>query len=190
MTCILGMTHGDKVYIGADSISVSGWDKNTIGDDKVFTMQTDWATSAPTQSLLIGVGGSPRIAQVLRYHVSLPASGSYSDLYLIREFVPRLRAALLEHGQLQTADGAQKMDAQMLVGLKGTLYHIGGDFQVQAFQECMVGVGVASDFAVGAATALRLYSPDMTPVTILRKAMEIAAERSSGISAPFHIKEV
>ena len=74
MTCIIGIEHGGKVYMGGDSAGTIGWTSRPLSIPKVFKKQ----------NMLIGVSGTMRETQLLQYELSLPHKEADSPfIYLI-----------------------------------------------------------------------------------------------------------
>src|SRR3990167_2603733 len=121
MTCIVGLEHNGKVYMGGDSEGASGWDMRLMTVPKVFRKQ----------SLLIGCTGSIRIGQILQYAPNLPELSEHPDnyAYLIESFVPFVRNAFKEAGFLKV-ENSQEEGGYFLVGIRGEVYQIQDDFSM------------------------------------------------------------
>lgn len=92
MTCIVGIAHEGKVYLGGDSAGVAGLDITKRKDVKVF--QND--------EFVMGFTSSFRMGQILHYSFTPPkvAVEDADDLmaYMVRKFVPAVRAIFKSEG--------------------------------------------------------------------------------------------
>src|SRR3990167_7962118 len=112
MTCVVGLEKRGTVWIGADSAgTASDMRQQLRADEKVFKLG----------EMLIGICGSFRMGNLLRYKLELPEHrAAVSDMeYLVGDFVSSVKTLL---------DNA--MEGSFLVGYKGKLYHVQSDFQV------------------------------------------------------------
>ena len=183
MTCIIGMEHGGKVYIGADSISLNGWAKDITADKKVFRKG----------DLLFGVAGSPRQKQILQYHVvDMPHLPTVSDEeYLVRAVVEPARMAFRECG-FTDMDNGRETGASFLIGYRGKLYSVENSFQLCRSARGFYAMGAGDDFAMGALQALMDADDNMVqsqfPETLLMWALETAEKLSACVCGPYHIE--
>src|SRR3990167_10350179 len=113
MTCIVGLEHNGKVFMGGDSGGASGWDMRLMTVPKVFRKQ----------SLLIGSTGSIRMGQVIQYAPNLPELAEHPDnyAYLVESFVPFIRSAFKDAGNLKIEDSVEE-GGVFLVGIRGEIY--------------------------------------------------------------------
>lgn len=174
MTCIVAVTDGQQVTMGGDSAGVSGWDIDYRSDTKVFHLG----------DLLIGFTSSFRMGQILRYNISIPNIAKGADLYewMIKEFVPVIRVAFLEHG-FAKIDGGTEKGGQFIVGIDGSIFIVESDYQVAETLEEYYSIGCGSGYAMGS-----LYSSEgKDPLERVNLALEAATYHSAGVAEPFTI---
>lgn len=134
MTCIVGITDGNTVYMGGDR---GGSDNETIislARPKIF-VNGDW---------LIGYSGNMGNGQLLEF-ITLPAVGEDDDPYrLLRmEVVEEIKSALDTYGSSNEDDGTD-----ILIGCKGRLFEMTiGEWGVAEVLETAIGSG--GTFALG-----------------------------------------
>lgn len=174
MTCIVGLVHDDRVWIGADSAGVTDYDLQNRGDAKVFQLG----------AMVIGFTSSFRMGQLLRYGLTLPERASGIDLhqYMVLDFIGSVRACL-QNGGFAQKNNEQEHGGEFLVGYAGTLFYIGADYQVGIMADGYAAVGCGDRVALGALYATHRRAP-RTRITV---ALEAAAHFSAGVRAPFLI---
>ena len=179
MTCIIGLSEDNKVYMGGDSASGSdnSWAVRATTIEKVFHYPP----------FLFGCSTSFRMIQLLRYQLpNIPEQG-YMDSdeeYLVKWFIESVRESFKEHGYAKVKDNEEE-GGEFLIGYRGKLYLIGSDFQVNGNQDGLDAIGCGARFALGAMKALE-YLP---PRERILKSLEIAAYFSGGVMPPFTILE-
>ena len=173
MTCIVGLVHNNKVYIGADSSAVSGWQVRATKLDKVFR-------KGP---FLIAYTDSFRMGQILRYHLDVQPQDGETDIdYMVRHFVDAIRTRFKELG-FAKVENNEESGGMFLVGYRGHLYAVESDFQVNEMADGFDSWGCGSDYALGAMKALE----HLPPIERITKALEISAHFSGGVLPPFQI---
>lgn len=177
MTCIVGLRTKERVYIGGDSASVSGWTRRKTAQAKVFR-------KGP---FLIGYTTSFRMGQLLEHQLQIPKQeeGQGDMSYMVNVFVEAARKLLKERGFAKVEANAES-GGQFLVGYHGHLYSIESDFQVGELSDGFDAVGSGSDFALGALAALDKLSATRR----IRKALEITAHFNMSVCPPFHVKSI
>jgi len=78
MTVIIGLEHKNKVYMGGDSISLSGWSKAPIAGEKVF--KRSFKSGTLSRDFIFGFAGSPRAAQLVEYRLQPPVISDAAEL--------------------------------------------------------------------------------------------------------------
>lgn len=180
MTCIVGLERPEGVWIGGDSALVYNGGIETCADPKVFT-------SGP---FLIGHTGTPRGAQVLRYHLKCRKQQRDEEdhAYLCTAFVDEARRAFQGAGILRVKDEEEEHDHAWLMGYRGCLYAVYGDWQVTAVEGGWMAVGSGRDFARGALAALEQGEAVRPEVWVLR-ALRAAERCCTTVRAPFTIRD-
>jgi ATP-dependent protease HslVU (ClpYQ) peptidase subunit len=179
MTCIIGVVHEDKVYIGGDSAGVGGYSLTLRADEKVFQ-------NGP---FLIGFTTSFRMGQLLRYSLSVPVhpfelDGKPMDTYkyMVTIFIDAVRKCLKDGGFAEK-EKEQEWGGTFLVGYKGRLFMIQDNYQVAESIDNFQSVGCGEEIAIGALCV----TPNLPPEQRIRLALEAAERYSAGVRGPFNI---
>src|SRR3990170_1178996 len=118
MTCIVGLvSENGQIVMGGDSAAVDGLTMTLARDPKVFQFGLEF---------VFGYSGSFRIGQLLQYAFSPSVQKeSQSDLeYLVTDFCQEWRQVLELHGAIQGRTGTDEMEAEVLIGYRGSLYQM------------------------------------------------------------------
>jgi ATP-dependent protease HslVU (ClpYQ) peptidase subunit len=185
MTCIIGFAKEGKVYIGGDSAGVAGYSIQIRGDTKVFR-------NGP---FIMGFTSSFRMGQLLHYVFEPPLHPVMNpdtnpvpmdDMkYMVSVFIPAVRECFKDGG-FQKSKDSQDHGGTFIVGYKGQMYEVDGDYQVAKLTDNIASVGCGSDLALGAMYALEhLY-----PKERIKKSLEIVVHLNSGVRPPFVIEEL
>ena len=182
MTCIVGLTENNKVYIGGDSASASSNRITISAIPKVFD----------TGDFLIGYTSSWRMGQILQHHLQideavLPKVGDSLWEFMVRVFVEEVRNLFKTFGYAKLENN-EETAGEFLVGCYGHLYHIGIDYQVNETVNGMDACGSGEQYALGALYATK--DSALTPYQRIDIALEAAAEFSPFVRPPFTVKEI
>lgn len=171
MTCIVGIAHKGRVWVGGDSAGTGGWDQTIRADEKVFE-------NGP---MVFGFTTSFRMGQLLRYGLTVPRHHPDVDVmkYMCTSFIDAVRDTLKSGGWAANKDGAEK-GGEFLVGYRGRLFHIGSDYQVGESVDGYAACGCGESYALGS-----LYCTTGTPDARITSALEAAAYFSAGVAGPF-----
>jgi ATP-dependent protease HslVU (ClpYQ) peptidase subunit len=175
MTCIVGIVQNGKVYIGGDSAGVAGYSITVRADEKVFKKG----------EFIMGFTTSFRMGQLLRYKLIIPFHKPGVDTYeyMVTEFVEAVRQCLKDGGYSRNNSG-EELGGTFLVGYKGELFTIDGDYQVGKSLLGYDAIGCGEDIAKGSMfTSCRLA--DVSPDEILLDALKAAEQFSTGVRGPF-----
>lgn len=169
MTCIVGIAHEGKVYMGADSCG-SSYSWQQVGNPKVFHVG----------EFLIGCTTSFRMIDLLRFELKVDQSiwGQSDDDYLRTTFIRAVRALFKEHG-FGRDDGGN-----FLVGFRGKLYEVQNDFSV--LNSPIEGMSVGSG-GVAARGSLYTTKGTRTPQERVQVALEAAEAIIPSVRGPFVI---
>jgi ATP-dependent protease HslVU (ClpYQ) peptidase subunit len=173
MTCIAGIAEDGNVWIGADSAGVSGTDLVIRKDRKVFAVG----------NYIIGFTTSFRMGQILAASFEPPEASSDADLekFMRTEFIDAVRKALKAGGYASEHDKTER-GGDFLVGYRGRLFHIAGDYQVGESLDGLYAVGCGAPFALGCLFSNRNRNH---PRERIHEALMAAEHFSSGVRAPF-----
>jgi len=173
MTCIVGVVHKGRVYMGADSAGSNGWQTRPVQHPKIFK----------SGDFLIGYTESFRMGQLLEETLSIARQQVNEDdfTYLVRVFLEGVRATFKEYGFTRVTEG-QETGGTFLIGYHGHLYTVQNDFSlIEHFEFDAVGCG--EPYALAALKALE----DLPPKKRIKKALKIAASFAEGVCAPYII---
>jgi len=188
MTCIVGLEHQGAVYLGGDSATMTGWDLSIAnGDPKVFTRG----------GMIIGLSGSVRIAQLLRYALVIPKHRAHvSDMgYMVTDLATAINRMVVEYmGPAAAARDKDEADdrrppgladSMILIGYRGALYWMDGDLSVVRDSLGYAAIGCGAAFARGSMFASR--DTAMSPTDRIEMALKAASEHSAAVCPPFDI---
>jgi ATP-dependent protease HslVU (ClpYQ) peptidase subunit len=185
VTCIISFAQDGKIWMGADSCvsGYDGWETFVITQPKVFVEK-----SHSGEGVLVGVAGSVRVLQLMRYALDFAASGSGAEY--IFELTERLRFLLADSG-FALNDNPQPGDEQgmfeIVIGYQGAVYTIDTAFQFARSTERYTAHGCGRRYALGALLAL---PDDWTVPDKIYKALEITAKFNAAVSKPFVIEKI
>lgn len=186
MTAIVGLVDGDRVWLGADSLGVSG----CLGTPR----PPEIAKIGRVGEMLIGHSGDVRPAQIALHLLEIPEhpDGLGVVPYLVRHFVPALRGAFSAHGQPTDRPPDQGgPNWSLVLGYRGGLYVVECDFNVTTSARGYYASGCGREFALGSLHTTRPYGDRFYGAeTRVRLALEAAAELDVYVAAPFVIESV
>ncbi len=175
MTCIVGLIHDGKVYIGGDSAGVADYSLTIRADPKVFR----------NGEFIFGFTSSFRMGQLLAHALRPPRRNPADDIYafMVTDFINAVRDCL-KAGGFNTRVSEADVGGDFLVGYAGRLFYVGQDYQVGESQDGLLAVGCGDQIALGALMA----TPDMPPEKRINNALTIAERLSAGVRGPFKIE--
>lgn len=177
MTCIVGVAHKGKVYLGGDSASVSGLDVSVTRLKKVFH-------NGP---FIIGYTSSFRMGQILEHSFKPPKQGPREPLmrFMVDKFANAARKCFKLQGFAKRFNDAESGGC-FLIGYKGNLFRMDNDFQVNQNDADFDAVGCGDFYAMGNLTATEEWIPN-NPQDRVLKALAAAERWSGGVLGPFDI---
>lgn len=176
MTCIVGIIEDGAVHLGGDSAAMSGYDLSLLADGKLATVG----------EFIIGVTGSVRLIQLVRHRFTPPAIPAGADLpgYMATAFVDALRECFKDAGfARKDNDREHAGNSALLVGVRGRLFVIYGDYGITETADGYAAVGCGDQLATGA-----LYATARTGGAApwrLHLALCAAEAANIGVRAPF-----
>jgi ATP-dependent protease HslVU (ClpYQ) peptidase subunit len=180
VTCIVGLKHKNKVYIGGDSAGVSGLDITLRKDPKVFK----------NGQFIYGFTSSFRMGQLIQTFKAPPiTSKDKEDIYkyMTTKFINKLRKHFKDGGYTRV-DANRESGGFFLIGHKNRLFSIDADFQVGESYTPYSALGCGADYALGVLYALRENDDSKNnPNYLITRALEAAEFFSGGVRAPFNI---
>jgi ATP-dependent protease HslVU (ClpYQ) peptidase subunit len=175
MTCIVGVAHEGRVYIGGDSAGVGGYSLTVRADRKVFR----------NGDFVMGFTSSFRMGQLLHHAFNPPKRHPDTDIdkFMVTDFINAVRDCLKSGGYAEKHNDAER-GGVFLVGYKGRLFRIDNDYQVGEAADGFDAVGCGEEIAQGAMYANKAGKPEQR----LRMALEAAERFSAGVRGPFHFE--
>lgn len=173
MTAVAGLVHRGRVHLGADSAGVSGWHLIVRADEKVFA-------NGP---YVMGFTDSFRMGQLLRYRLDAPKPATGTDLhrFMATEFVDAVRECL-KTGGYATRTNEQEAGGTFLVGVRGRLFTVYGDYQVAENAADAAAIGCGRELCLGALHASTGWD---SPRERLRTALTAAERFHAAVRGPF-----
>lgn len=177
MTCIVGVKHQGKVYMGGDSAGVAGYQLQIRSDKKVFK----------NGDFLMGFTSSFRMGQLLQFKFTPPYRKPEQDVfeYMVKEFVEAVRTCLKDGGYSRVNNNEEK-GGFFLVAYQGRLFQIQNDFQVSESVLDYDATGCGEELALGSLFSTK----DLSPEERIKQALEAASTFSAGVSPPFTILSI
>lgn len=181
MTCIVGCTFKNKVYLGADSFSGNVGFKTTETTPKLFK----------NGCLLFGVAGSWRLNQILSTEFSFQKKKPSNPKKFLIELMPEIQDAI---ESIRTTQDDEVM-VDMLVGCSGRLFHVQNDLAITETIEGYNCAGMGHDMAMSQMKILSKMrsikkQTEFLPKDMLRLALEAVEESCPIVSSPFHFMEI
>lgn len=176
MTCIIGLEHENKVYMGCDSLSTDGWTKQTITNRKIFKHG----------EFIIGVSGYPRFSQVMQYLTPFPKQVEIDDFsFICQYFVESIRETMDKYKVGNIDDnGANFGDSIALFGYRGKLYLLDSNYQINNFSNGYTAIGTGASVALGSMFALK----NLKPKQRILESLKASAHFDVGVSKPFYVE--
>lgn len=173
MTCIVGVVHGGKVYMGGDSAGVGGWSMSLRSDEKVFI----------NGEFIFGFTTSFRMGQILRYSFKPPKRHQEKSVmeFMVTDFIDSVREVLKNSG-VARKDNEVESCGTFLVGYEGRLFKVFDDYQVSEVICGYDAAGCGEDIAFGS-----LFSTIGDPEGRIKTALSAAEYHSAGVRGPFTI---
>ncbi len=136
--------------------------------------------------------GLLRAGQVVRYVFDAPPMPHASDergmdRYMAGTWASGLRETMLAEGV--QGQQAETSDFELLVGVRGRLYVVEGDYAVWRCARRYHAAGSGAEFALGAIHALRSGRPKLTPTAIIQCAIASACEHANTVRGPVTVVE-
>jgi 20S proteasome alpha/beta subunit len=175
MTCIVGISTPNGVFLGADSAGIAGYNVTVRADRKLFRRD----------NFIFGFAGSFRAGQLLKYNLRIPPYryNLSEHEYLHQEFLESMRSTLAKGGNLLNDRGSESYAAICLFGFGGRLYAVEPDFQIAQSVDSYMAIGCGAEVALGS-----LYSSgDQSPEERIRLALEASQRYNAGVRSPFYL---
>jgi hypothetical protein len=127
------------------------------------------------------------MGQLLRHSLVLPSISGELDKWMCTAFIDAVRDVLKMGGFAQSDRGAES-GGTFMVGLRGRLFTVHGDFQVCEDREPWAAVGCGHEVALGSLWTTA-QNPELRgdPEARIRLALDAAENYCTGVRSPFEI---
>jgi hypothetical protein len=182
MTCIAALVQDGTIWMGGDS----------AGTDWDFSLQTGSESKVWLNGpLIFGACGSFRVAQLLRWHLTIPVPDPDGELleYMTGSLVDAMRDCLTAGGSLTTwQDTATEelTESGLLIGYAGRIFEVYEDFGIGEYVDGFASIGCGSGYALGSLFA----TPNQKPRKRLLTALKAGERYSGGVRGPFVIEKL
>lgn len=173
MTCVVAVLDKKYLYMGGDSAFTAGWyDLDVFQAEKVFMRG----------EAMIGVAGSPRAANLLRYTFEFPPPSRDLMAYMATDFVNSVRECFKAGGYAAKENEVEGHTSNMLIGIRGRLFKYDFDYQVQEVKD-YTAIGSGERVALGALFATR----GKPALTRIKTALLAAEQFNAAVRGPFSV---
>jgi len=169
MSCIIGLKHKGRVYVGADTAASNDDEIRMRKDKKVFK-------NGP---FVIGYAGSIRTGQCLMRSYWKPPNSR--NIFKIIECI---RAHLNEFSLIRD-DGY--IETTILLAYGRRMYEIQADFQVSESMENFTAIGSGKYYALGSLYTNRNYVGQIGPEEAVKEGLRASAYYCPAVRKPFII---
>jgi ATP-dependent protease HslVU (ClpYQ) peptidase subunit len=176
MTCIVGITDGKRIVMGADSAA------STTDNPEIYSFATEKIFA--TGEYLVGVCGSYRAGQIVRWEMDWPEPpepGVDIEGFIVREVVKAISQALVAN-RFKGATEATRVP-QFMIGLRGRLFTLTGDESVGSLKAPWMAIGSGRHCAYGALHVLAGLELDLEEK--VRRALAAAQSQVANVREPF-----
>lgn len=177
MTCVVGLVHKGKVFMGGDSISIDGWSSfDTANSDKVFVVD----------NFIYAIAGSWRIRDIMQHAFTPPEHNPEhsDDKYMKLTYVQALAKCFEDNKFLTLKDGVMEIqDVGLLIGYKGKLYKLNGDMAMLRCPDWGASEGIGYQASTAVLYALRNMVKDPTRRALI--SLEAAEQTNASVRRPF-----
>ena len=182
MTAIIGIIDTDgSVFMGGDTCGT-----NKAGDQDIYANKKVFSP-AHSPDFIVGVCGSFRLGQVLRYHFKapkpLPGPDHDFESYVATELSESLYGCFKKAGLFDESIG-EGIDGSFLLGYQGNLVHVQENLQALISRKPYAAIGSGSEIAKGALFA-SIDEKNIGDRVYL--ALRAAAEFSALVREPFDV---
>lgn len=178
MTCIAGISHKGKVWMGGDSATICGDRLQCDTLPKVYR----------NGEYIFGAAGDARIADLLHYAFRPPAPPGKSrlDEFMATKFVLSLQKCFEKYAYPSDSEEGETFSGNILVGVKGNLYSLDANFALGRIVDGFDAIGAGAEIALGAFYA----SFNRKPIDRLHIALNAAAAFCQNVRPPFVVESV
>lgn len=174
MTCIVGVSDGERVYMGADSLGSTAWTGDVFRTPKLFKRGP----------FLLGCCGDYRYTQLLMHAWDPPRPGKNIDKFVATELVDSIWHTLEAGGALHKSKGVGTTGGMCLLAYHGRVWRLEDNFGVIEPESGFTAMGSGEDLAMGSLHTTRGDRPKRR----VRAALEAASAYDIHVGGPLHFK--
>jgi ATP-dependent protease HslVU (ClpYQ) peptidase subunit len=181
MTCIVGITDGKRIVMGADSAA------STTDNPEIYSFATEKIFT--TGEYVVGVCGSYRAGQIVRWEMDWPEPpepGVDIEGFMVREVVKAISQALVANRFKGATEGTRV--PQFMIGLRGRLFTLTGDESVGSLKAPWMAIGSGRHSAYGALHVLAAFELELEDK--VRRTLGAAQSQVANVREPFHLLSV
>jgi len=179
MTCVVGITDGSRIVMGADSGSTDPQRRElyVVPMPKVFR-------AGENGEYLVGFAGSWRLGQVLGFEMQWPEiEGSFDYEFVVKRLLRDLRDCFENQPDYKDTGGFGEQEWLTMIGAKGKIFVVTCKFDVITLSKDYVAIGSGRQVAYGSLSSTeRLVLEER-----IQFALEAASQFITSITAPFLI---
>jgi len=180
MTCIVALSEGEELVMGADSGAshLPDYEMYTVSMPKVFRAGP-W---------LVGFSGSYRLGQILKFSMPWPEAPKKLDYeFMVTEMTRALYDCLSNQFDSGQPESAVNRQWQVLIGRLGKVFGVNYRYDVINISDPFTAIGSGRKFALGALHGL-VDRQDLSLQERVERALLAAAKFVPGIGQPFVIE--
>ncbi len=176
MTCVVAISEGGIVYMGADAAGVAGYSIRTRKDPKIYKVGP----------FLFGFTMSFRMGQLLGHAFTAPDRDPRiaTDKWMSTVFIDAVRTCLKAGGWAKKENETEE-GGTFLVGYEGRIFRIDSDYQVGESQLQYEAVGCGDDIAMGSLYTTHAMG-GIGPSARITTALCAAESFSAGVRGPIY----
>lgn len=185
MTCILGVLdkENDCVYIGADSLGSSSWNKALYKNKKVFKAKDN-------KNILIAICGAYKLQNFLSIEENLveelkELKNEVNFEHMVKYVSPKIMNLAKTYGCCFSKDGGSYLGGDLIFAYKNQLYIIQQDGSILEPEDEYVASGSGGDFSL--AVLSQNGNGDKDIIVRITEALEAAEKHAVGVQRPFYI---
>jgi hypothetical protein len=178
MTCIAAIAHKGTVWMGGDKLRIGAGN----GLKRHFVEPKVWRKTIAGVSWIFGHTGDSALAQIFEHVCAFPQAsapqGQALTGFLVREWLPLIRKALQERGELgkHKEDSTDKFASSLLIGIHGRILVLDGAFGIFELKKKYGAIGAGEVAAVTALAVQDKHSLRMSPRARIIEAIGCARE--------------
>jgi len=197
MTCIIGMEHKGKVYLGADRAVTIGDTVSIMNEPKIYDI------SNGLFNFILADAGSTKLGDIIKYNFSQELRKNTKEevkdihAYMRTIFVDTLALSFNEHlhqikmGRLINENELSGLEfSEMLVGVQGHLFKVDATLSVLDLKDDIDAIGVGADVAIGSLTQSLKSNKKRDAESIkkyFRDSLSISAKYKEGVEPPYDV---